>query len=73
MPKYGKELTAEDEKWRAEDDAHTLMRGEEIRKDEKRHNKAREVADRLAKEKVSEAESLNKVAKGEITYSAMPK
>lgn len=73
MPKYGPEMIAEDDKWQAEDDALTLMRSEEVRKDDKRHKKAQEAADRMLKEKISEAESLSKVAKGEMTYSSMPK
>jgi hypothetical protein len=73
MPKYGPEMVAEEEKWQAEDDARTLMRSEEVRKDSKRHKKAQEAADRMLKEKISEAESLSKVAKGEMDYPAMPK
>jgi rRNA maturation endonuclease Nob1 len=66
-------MTIEDKKWHAECDARTLMEAEEIRKDESRHTAAQLAAEKLQKEKESEAESLKAVAQGKVSYSSMPK
>lgn len=52
-----------DADWEAENDARTLMEANIIMKDEERMKKAQEAAERLAKEKKEEAESMSAVSK----------
>lgn len=51
-----------DKEWEAENDARTLMEAEVIKGDPKRLEAATKAADKLSKEKVDEAASMQKVA-----------
>jgi len=51
-----------DKDWEAENDARTLMEAEVIKGDPKRLEAATKAADKLSKEKVDEAASMQKVA-----------
>lgn len=56
------EAVKTDKDWEAENDARTLMEAEVIKGDSKRLEAATKAADRLSKEKVDEAASMQKVA-----------
>ena len=56
-------ISKQEAKWRAEDDARTLMRAEEVRQDRARMHKAQQAAQQLATEKQKEAQAAKKVAK----------
>jgi hypothetical protein len=57
-----KEMARENNDWRAHEDAHTLARAEEIRKDSKRMEAAATKAKSLFEERIQEAKSLKKIA-----------
>jgi Mn-dependent DtxR family transcriptional regulator len=63
-----------EEKWKAEDDARTLAEAEVIKGDGKRHAKAKEAGERLAKEAHERAEAMERIAKSKMKYdkSEMP-
>jgi len=48
--------------WEAEGDAYSLAQGVEIRKDKKRFERAVKAANKLAKEREDEAESMKAIA-----------
>uniref|UniRef100_A0A6M3K027 Uncharacterized protein n=1 Tax=viral metagenome TaxID=1070528 RepID=A0A6M3K027_9ZZZZ len=56
-------MTAEDKKWRARDDAYTLIAAESIQLDKTRKNAAMKEVNRIALEKAKEAAAAMKVAK----------
>jgi hypothetical protein len=63
MKKMSKvEQSKTDKEWEAENDARTLMEAEVIKGDPKRLEAATKAADKLSKEKVDEAASMQKVA-----------
>ncbi len=61
-----------DEDWRARDDAYTLSRAEEIRKDAIRMNKAQAAAAKILEEEKQEKEAMAKVAGGGMVYDKSP-
>lgn len=63
------QLSKEEEKWEAENDARTLQDAVVIKNDAKRLKKAVEAAKRLAEEKMKEAEALAKIAKGKTVLT----
>ena len=55
--------TADQKRWRAEEDAHTLARAEEIRGDQRRLGAATTQAQRMASEKMKQAAAMQTIAK----------
>lgn len=55
-------LTAEDKKWRAEDDARTLAQSEVVKSDPERLNAAKEAAKKMAEEDMEKAKAMSHVA-----------
>ena len=56
------QMTAEDKKWQAENDARTLMEAQVIASTPSRKKAARGAAKRLSTEKAKEAKAMKKVA-----------
>lgn len=56
-------LTAKELDWRAEDDARTLMQVEEIKRDEKRYNKALKALAKIEEEYSERANAARKLIK----------
>jgi hypothetical protein len=56
-------LSPDEKKWRAQDDAQTLARAEEIKMDKMRHSMASKEAINMAKEHQKKADSMKKIAK----------
>jgi hypothetical protein len=54
--------TAQDKKWEAESDAHTLAEAETIKSDKGRTSRAKNAAGRMAKEQQVRANAMTKVA-----------
>jgi len=63
------QLSKEEEKWQAENDARTLQDAVVIKKDPKRFKKAVEAAKRLAEEKMKEADAMAKIAQGKTVLT----
>lgn len=55
--------TAQEKRWQAEEDAYTLARAEELKKDPKRLTAARNKAAEQAAERQEQADALKKVAR----------
>lgn len=55
-------MAKQEKQWQAEDDARTLMRANAILKDKQRLNAAAQVAEKIKKEKIAEAQAAVKVA-----------
>lgn len=64
MARRGTPITADEKRWRAEDDAYTLATANQIRSDPDRLNAAQEAAKRMAEEERDKANAMGKVAKG---------
>ncbi len=58
-------MSVEEERWRAEEDARTLARAEEIKADAKRHAKAVAQAQAMLNEQNDRLKSLKKIAGSE--------
>lgn len=54
-------LTTQDRIWQAEDDARTLARAEEIRKDAKRLNLAKAQANKMIKDQENSLKAIKKI------------
>jgi len=65
-------MAKSDAQWRAEGDAETLGRAEEIKSDRPRLGKAKVAATRLAKEKLEDAQNIQKVASAKPTVTNNP-
>ncbi len=64
MSSIGKaKMSAEDRKWKAENDARTLADAEAIKIDRSRMTAARQAARRMAKEEQERATAMKKIAK----------
>lgn len=61
-PKRTPRMTAQERKWRAQDDARTLSYATEIASDSKRLNAAKKEAARMAAETEKAAKAMKKVA-----------
>lgn len=57
------DIPIQEQKWRAEDDAHTLAEAILIKSDPKRHRAAMAQADKIAVEKAKEAQSFSSLKK----------
>jgi len=62
MP-HERPMAADDRRWQAESDAHTLARAAEIEADSKRFNAATKVAKKMAEERMKETVALEQVAR----------
>lgn len=60
------EMSKQELQWRAEDDARTLARAEEIKADKKRETAARSMAKKQLDEVLKRAEGLKKISKTTI-------
>lgn len=60
------EMSKQELQWRAEDDARTLARAEEIKADKKREIAARSMAKKQLDEVLKRAEGLKKISKTTI-------
>jgi len=58
-----RKLTAEEKRWQAESDAHTLAESEVIKGDPTRLEAAQKAAEEMAKEQRARADSMSAVAK----------
>lgn len=56
-------MTAEQERWRAEDDARTLAYAQEIAEDKSRLTKAKRAAQKMASDTAKRAQAMLKVSK----------
>lgn len=66
-------LSAEDKKWRAQDDAYTLARAAEITASKPRVNAAKAAAKTMLQEQQQKTKALAKVAKTPVAKKATPK
>ena len=64
---YPQPISAQDKKWRAEDDARTLAEAERIKVDKSRMDAASTAAKRMADEEAERTQALRKVAKKTTT------
>ena len=62
--KRSSSISAEERRWRAEGDAHTLMQAHAIRKDKSRYSAAKAKAREIIKERRAEVEGLQQLIKG---------
>ena len=65
-------LQDDEDKWKAESDAMTLADAEVIRGDEKRHGKAKEAGERLAKEAEEHAKAMRTICDPKDFYDKSP-
>lgn len=70
---YDRPVTADEKRWRAEDDAHTLARAEEIKDDKARMDAAAQAAKRMADEEAERMKNMRKVARKKPSTSSTPK
>lgn len=68
-----RKLTAEEKRWRAEQDAHTLAEAQRIAEDRGRLGAAKKEAARMASDAAKRANTLVKVAKTPTAKKAKPK
>ena len=59
-------MALDEKRWRQEDDAHTLARAEEIKKDAARLRGAKAAAKRIVQEQNKSVEALKKVAENKV-------
>lgn len=60
-------ITAEEKRWRAEGDAHTLAEAKAIEKDPARKQAAITAAKKMAKEQVERAQAMQRVANQKVS------
>lgn len=63
-------MSKQEKEWMAQDDMRTLARAEEIKADKQRLSKAKQVGNKMAKEKMQEAKAMQKVAKMPVKKAA---
>jgi len=66
-------LSAEDKRWRAQDDAYTLMNAEKINSDKVRKTAAIKAAKVMVKDKENEVKAIKKVTNNSTTKKATTK
>ncbi len=62
-------MSAQDKKWQAESDAHTLAEAETIKADKPRTNRAKTAARKMATEQQKRANAMNKIAAKPVVKS----
>lgn len=65
-------VTAEEKRWQAEEDAHTLARANVIREDPDRLKAAQGAAKKMAEDEREQANAMSKVAKGQQSRAKRP-